>query len=126
MKATELRIGNWVHHEGVWCYRHDEKPVTAFDFEWKEKDWFGVGECLMSLDNLSPIPITPEWLERFGFYKVDHIHGYSFYHNKQHKLSIYEHKTEWCGIALLKHCNSVHSLQNLIFALTGTELTLKP
>ena len=133
MKTEELRIGNYVK-ETV-----DNKAVTIasiiqverdiFDFEVKDSDgiFIDVG------DQIEPIPLTEEWLIKFGF---------EIYCDSSNYLSIY---VENIGILywsinedllrievlsrrntskLFKHVKSVHQLQNLYFALTGKELTI--
>ena len=58
MKAQDLKIGNWVQ------FRHTETPVliTLGDFvrEYKEEH----------LEDYEPIPLTEEWLVKFGFEPV--------------------------------------------------------
>jgi|DEB0MinimDraft_10_1074344.scaffolds.fasta_scaffold104598_1 hypothetical protein len=120
MKATELRIGNWVRIKDV--------PTTN---EWQVESIGNlqqVGGQLWSIEELEPIPLTEEWLQRFGFkfdgycsfwksdieltkdvgdnhYSVFNVHG-----NGLHRDGIIQY---------------VHALQNLYFALTGEELTIK-
>jgi hypothetical protein len=79
------------------------------------------------------IPITPEWLERLGF-KLDHTKQ-SWHHrvfvNGDGSFQIEEYNDEYrfgvndgeyyIGPKMLH----VHQLQNLFFALTGQELTVK-
>ena len=79
--------------------------------------------------NYNPVELTPEWLERLGAEKINHIDGYSFYTFSKSKLNkihidVYESKTLWYG-HYVEHCRYVHQLQNLYFALTGQELELK-
>jgi len=70
-----------------------------------------------------PIPLTEEWLLKFGFrVKMGSVtHNHSFVKGKivvRHSLRFGFHYDD------LK-LESVHQLQNLYFALTGTELTIK-
>ena len=81
----------------------------------------------------NPIPLTPEWLERFGF--ITKIKGDDF-----HDKALWKHPStdylycesgcfvdnsgyygDYCDIGDIKH---VHQLQNLYFALTGEELAI--
>lgn len=80
-------------------------------FESKVKDEF-----------LEPIPLTEEWLLKFGFkirdgeWWIDNeIFGVTFDENHE-PLHI------WDGSFTDSPCKYVHQLQNLYFALTGTEL----
>jgi hypothetical protein len=76
-----------------------------------------------------PIPLTEEWLLKFGFEKIIHIHGYTFFVLKSTKktrhasISIYKTYTT-VGMSSCVHCENVHQLQNLYFALTNRELKL--
>ena len=121
IEARELRIGNYYDHNG------EIKQVTPNTIQevWEAKRSWCKG-----------IPLSTYWLERAGFEKtMDYDHGISFkqvphYHNEIHLV---ESDGFWhCekrydgGTAELwdyeREINSVHQLQNLYFALTGTEL----
>tara|TARA_R110000868_G_scaffold328540_2_gene589371 strand:- start:610 stop:1002 length:393 start_codon:yes stop_codon:yes gene_type:complete len=126
MKATELRIGNWVHHNTNWSTRNGDKK--KFDYQFEERDWYFDAECLLSIENdLQPIPLTEEWLVKFGFEKLtsksdgfivdsySYTRGVSFIvHFDGERLST----NFWQG----NEKKYVHQLQNLYFALTGQEL----
>ena len=60
MKATELRIGNWVHN-----------PVQEIDFQVVIRtisDTVYDEEIQLPLSQrFQPIPLTEEWLVKFGF-----------------------------------------------------------
>lgn len=109
MKANELRIGNWMNWEG------DEAQWTLYNF----KDL----EFTDSYIDCEPIPLTEEWLVKFGFKKPAH----SWIGSKFH-LSQYDRDKElWiCALnknnAILSNIRYVHQLQNLYFALVGEEL----
>jgi hypothetical protein len=62
---NELRIGNWVEHDDSWCYRGEDVTV----FQWETSDWYALGECTLFLESIKPIPLTEEWLVKFGFIK---------------------------------------------------------
>ncbi len=85
-------------------------------------------------ERYSPIPLTPEILEKCGFKLWDN----DWYFTKLEwlELSINIESGEIC-IQPIKHgsqlfsgvhlyCKSLHQLQNLYFALTGKELEFKP
>ena len=110
MKANELRIGNWIQ------FRHTETPVriTLGDFVREYND--------EHLEDYEPIPLTEEWLVRFGYVKSKELN----YFWEDNNLTIWFADSgfyiESCiGKLRIKH---VHQLQNLYFALTGEELTL--
>lgn len=131
----ELRCGNLIE-------------VYAFD-RWSEYTC-NINSLGIVKDNpgqYRPIPLTPEWLERLGFEKWDNNGWYStFYlalefeddidskisHEVRVLVNVESHeccilnKTEDISGANTKcKIKHVHTLQNLIFALTGTELTVK-
>ena len=120
MKAQDLKIGNWVQ------FRHTETPVliTLGDFvrEYKEEH----------LEDYEPIPLTEEWLERFGFETeckwindCRAVKG-DFYITLDHDgATVIGYPTsvgmrnKWMFVQDIEY---VHKLQNLYFALTGQEL----
>lgn len=114
MKAQDLRIGNYV------VVMHNVQKVTQI-LE-KGLNCGNVG-CLYSL--VEPIPLTEEWLIKFGF---DKLHGNWFDNGGVIELSEKDN-----GYVMLEdsyyHCSQdllyVHQLQNLYFALIGEELTFK-
>jgi hypothetical protein len=107
MKANELRIGNLVE------YGNDIEQITIHHL-------FGV----MHGDDVKPIPLTEEWLFKFWFRYNDGL-----FIKENLVVFIYD---GYCKVVFgsltfvdgvkIKH---VHQLQNLYFALTGEELTLK-
>ena len=117
MKATELRLGNWVEQPNDGVTR-----VTAVlnDLQIKTETGYVDKYC-------RPIPLTEEWLLKFGF-DLD-IEDDGFQKGK-YKVSVSD---EGClffiyigyypeEIAEFKY---VHQLQNLYFALTSEELEIK-
>ena len=121
MQASELRIGNFVIKS---LKSGNGRKIEA---EIGHADIARIFEGTGSF-NYEPIPITEEWLVRFGFEddgpewyflkvkdKLTSI-GYSY--------SIKREVIEFCDIEIT--IEYVHQLQNLYFALTGTELTIKP
>ena len=106
MEAQDLRIGNLVYHNGE---IHETKGATIV----YQKSTY---KC-------EPIPLTEEWLLKFGFEKeTDDYWGTS----NCDECFIYEAKEKcYTGYINYVKLNYVHQLQNLIFALTGTELEIK-
>lgn len=115
MRAEELRIGNYV--------QYPSKAVYAVDVLYK---------TYAMLENWQPIPLTEEWLRDFGFIskkKHPEIFNLTIKTGVWIKVKFYSD----CYVCELI-CNSIiissnveyiHQLQNLYFALTGEELTLK-
>lgn len=144
MKANELRIGNlitinnsvyWtklrdipliVTHIGqtmnikgetshsVGCEHINQKPNTYYE------------TYSQFIENIKPIQLTEEWLLRFGFDLV-------VKEGNQGKFRVYQlneitYNTNngwWWKHHLTVQPKYIHELQNLYFALAGTELTIK-
>lgn len=122
MKQTELRTGNWIEKDGK---QYQISALGIFCIGPKHK----------------PIPLTEEWFKKIeGFYKD----------GKYWSISIYDYKycfkyREWAEnwAFYQEYTDSpfdedngkkypvsfdikyIHQLQNLYFALTGEELTIK-
>lgn len=114
MKANELRIGDWVMIYG------SQQKIHSIDENSVNGDFYGDGAANY-LDGCSPIPLTPEILEKVGFEKrIDT--GNEFYTHGSFAL----YKTD--GGFLHNACDvsidSLHQLQNLVYILTGTELEI--
>lgn len=78
-------------------------------------------------DHLLPIPLTEEWLTKFGFEKLtDRAYDRFLKQEKEFSMCI-----EWTVSGSYKldyyltEIRHVHQLQNLYFALTGEELTIQ-
>jgi len=116
MKAEELRIGNWVRIKDV--------PTTN---EWQVESIGNLQQVagrLWSIEELEPIPLTEEWLVKFGFEKNDGIweHEESMW---SCEISGDDDSFNFKRLGLDIPCIEifyVHTLQNLYFALTGEEL----
>ncbi len=125
MKANELRIGNWVM--GNKPYQVDINTIATHQMHKRNNN---------NEDYCQAITITKEWLVKFGFKKdyfkdeIEITWGYcqndcddSFYIviDKQYERPV----MYLSGYGYLKEITHVHQLQNLYFALTGEELTIK-
>lgn len=126
MNAKELRIGNYVTSEQANEY-YEILTIVELDCELIIAEDEG-GICFRNKD-IKPIIITDKWLFKLGFNKINHIHGYDFFtlHNSKINkcnIDIYDKNTKYMGYSVL-HCEYVHQLQNLYFALTGKELEIK-
>jgi hypothetical protein len=126
MKENELMIGNWVNHTD--SYEDGQKKQIQFS----ESNWYRIGDCIERLEDFEPIPLTEEWLLKFGFEKaVDEniwvnksSYQSLFYQltfNSQIGASLYE-DSHW----IKSNIQYVHQLQNLYFALTNEELKINP
>jgi hypothetical protein len=106
MKANELRINNWVY------WNSDNDFYTPFLIEdFKELKYF---------DLFKPIPLTEEWLLKFGF-KEDIGEPERFFNDFISLTKYGIHRViEYNGFDFT--ITYAHELQNLYFALTKTEL----
>ena len=118
MKATELRIGNLIFQSG--------QITTIENISRSINDWERVNN--KRLFDCTPIPLTEEWLLKFGFEKTKE----NFCTYDLGKISIYmpsiyyeEGRTYFNSWVIIeKSPKYVHQLQNLYFALTGEELKI--
>ena len=116
MKPEELRIGNWVNYKGV-------------EVKWSIEDFSEWGKNIELL--IKPIPLTEEWLERFGVNKTETYYEVEATHPRE-KLQIVKAWDNFFYFCMPDGVNVwgpkleyVHHLQNLYYALTNKELTLK-
>ena len=125
MEANELRIGNYatdsIQTGAITVFNNDACVL-------KHKS--GIVKCRIS--DLSPVPLTKEWLFKFGFIRHhrDYSNGIIYIKNvpdnTKFEWGVYPNKLG-SGIQIKNRIllHSVHQLQNLYFALTGEELTFK-
>jgi hypothetical protein len=86
---------------------------------------------------IEPIPLTEEWLLKFGFKFRNTNKQYGWYlevsknrvltwcHSKEISLDFDLEDYDYNNTLFDFNCEYIHRLQNLYFALTGTELTIK-
>lgn len=121
MKASELRIGNYLQAPLGEIMRvaqigHEANP----DFIFCKGDDGSFGQ-----NGFEPIPLTEEWLVRFGFEKSTT----GWFTMSIGSITIYVDPTAKAAIfssIVLTNFEHIHRLQNLIFDLTGEELTTTP
>lgn len=141
MRVSELRIGNYI--TGISFDYEDnaiESECCVLGLDITQSLGYGWSIMVDSKDDIDefesfkPIPLTEEWLIKFGFERVTPM-GSTYDNNYAYELK------DWGRIALkngvlvsdqyyfldglcfdIKH---VHQLQNLYFTLTGKELTIK-
>ena len=139
MKTQELRIGNWIKGDAD----------IPYEFELSDfSDWYNDHNSHEFGDHIHPIPLTEEWLLKFGV-KKENVKPDSEHHGSYFSMAVYDYKysfayadfrDDWgfyhsytdacdekdnnkfdfisCGIKY------VHQLQNLYFALIGEELII--
>lgn len=119
VKASEVRIGNWVEHSGG----RKPKMITCEDF-WSHYDFQDGKDRFYYYD---PIPLTPEILEQCGFEQSNEfddtfrLNDFDIYYRKGYCEWVVDDRgdTEGTKPRLIKY---LHQLQNLYFALTNEEL----
>lgn len=126
MKADELMIGNYYNEFGI------PKQVTA-EFMLKLEN---IQKCKKIAIDVSPIPLTEEWLLKFGFEIKDTVNrgylipiNYDFqkeylYCSNDGIIALWSEKKQQ-DFGIMRGCKYVHQLQNLYFALTNKKLTIK-
>ena len=141
MRTRELRIGNFVEYQ-----RNDIltelKQVKGVDWggdsifiEYYSQDG---SQYPINKKHFKPIPLTEEWLVKFGF-KIDEYKGFDRgSHNVVYSIGSFNIAIEddnfylwfevdednWYNVKSVK-VDFVHQLQNLYFALTQEELKIK-
>lgn len=152
MDAQELRIGNYVKIDnellpevrkdicvvaGIQQIRDNDFPLSGFVISVNRiKSWMTYNQFN---EFINPIPLTEEWLLKFGFMHDCATPDINFWIDMiTHYLELRDFRDEWyptycqlpempnertqrCGMNAIKYA---HQLQNLYFALTGTELTI--
>lgn len=133
MKIQELRIGNW------YLSTKFQIPVICEMGDMYEIYMRADGSADYTVDDIfQPIPLTEEWLKKFGFKQTDEGAGFVAFHfwtNLIGEDRLYlRHYVMGGFIWGFNHFEElgqpidieyVHQLQNLYFALCGEELTVK-
>jgi len=127
MKAIELQIGDYVNYRGQII-----KVTSLYNKGGSNEVGWSDKECVwVNADNVEPIPLTTEILEKNGFVANKHVYPYPFYEyiNEEDKLKIgfafpqgnkTSYKEPWVYIdsenVFVEHlpCVFVHQLQQII------------
>lgn len=113
MKASELRMGNWLMRDSQpEGFLVDAQTILRMS--------------LSGIRDEKPIPLTEEWLVKLGFKKdrIDYWRPDEWFYaiNQKSDGTFWLAEDECDPVTEIKY---VHQLQNLYFALTGEELTIK-
>ena len=123
MKANELRIGNIVI-QGEIVRIQESSARVKYELDGQDRLSY------VDYDILEPIPLTEEWLIKFDLMldtKSDEIVRYSMIRFPDFTVILQNNEqgqVEFNGYHIC-YVNFVHQFQNLYFALTGKELTIK-
>ena len=141
IKASELRIGNWVNSTGSLVRGYLQ--VAGVNVGGLDGIFFG--SFALSEGHLEGIPLRPDILEKCGFEKASVPKNYcgdqpvfekcvnktadrwlvlAEYGNWLPQI-IVDHNNYFSGAAIEAELAFIHQLQNLYFALTGEELEVK-
>ena len=119
MEANELRLGNLILLDGVII------EVSIIDLRVLDNPMM-----TKATDKFKPIPLTEEWLIKFGFRPNKHGYIFDTFRVKNWVTGFFygyipvflDGEEEDIEDVQIKY---VHQLQNLYFALTGEELKIK-
>lgn len=130
MEVQELRIGNYIDYstKGSICEIVGIDRFSIIEsFNIKEKGYNPPRHIVV----FYPIELTDEWLLKFGFELYTEKKGISAPVDiaKKHPLWLRLLANEWTifikeGSGAFKSIKYVHQLQNIYFALTGSELSV--
>jgi len=118
IQANELRIGNLVNilHpiSKKWNFERIKAKTIANIEHNPNHD--------LIVNNIEPIPLTPEILEKCGFKFTDNGEDFNTWENK---IEIWQHDEGFChSYAFGGEVNYLHQLQNLFQCLCGEELKI--
>jgi len=127
MEAKELRIGNYLKTDRE-CQDDYVEVVEIYN-----ENYFCTCSAGLNYqkEHVKPIPLTEEWLVRFGF-EIDFYGGQGnvTYYAKKGKFKLYSieddksYQYDWTKNMFVMIKN-VHQLQNLYYSLTQKELIWK-
>lgn len=129
IQANELRIGNWVT-ELI------KNRIVAIDGIESNQDFVwvnylnGSGQYKVGINDIEPIPLTPEILEKCGFEitgQTEHPNNIWTKYGEESKFELEQiiHFFLYDNKCFGTQVNYLHQLQNIYFSLTGEELDVK-
>lgn len=119
MEAKELRIGNYVSHNGF-------APTTI--------DAVDIIHCQQHPEAYKPIELTEEWFERFNLNHDGRLHSANEEIKNESAKDVgviyvsyffNERLGKWMDCQTRIVFNYVHQVQNHYYVMTGEELTIK-
>ena len=131
IQANELRIGNYVYYKKDRNYydiralcRDRVHPINIVEHDGNIR--YAI-DC--TLEDLQPIPLTPEILESCGAKKEDDylildMQIIQLAYDLSEKKITFDLYADFHLEPFEIECNYLHQLQNLYFALTGEELKI--
>ncbi len=115
----DLRLGNLVEYDGkIFKVKEIRNYIIVCDR--------GKGNVDFTVNEISPLELTEDWLLKLGFEKKE---DQKYYHEKYDRtwVKIETCIVKWYGNAIggLVMIDYVHQLQNCFNVFTGEELTIK-
>lgn len=125
MQKNELRIGNYISRLDLGNHSvrfevikelYKDKALTSGPFD-----------VICEYEDITPIPLTEEWIERSGFenngdfFILNDIRIYQYHNKFQSENFIFDFGLSNSYLEI----EFFHELQNLYFILTGEELIIK-
>lgn len=130
IKAKELRIGNYIQDYECEPYIFQVEELRKYvGYE----IWAFYRKGSAKAKEVDPIPLTEEWLLKFGGKPLSNGYWISVSNLKAElHFEVFKNtdeivttiKSSFCDL-ILDRIKYVHQLQNLYFALTNTELIIK-
>lgn len=117
MKANELRQGNYVCEFNEPDNPAFQQTVIGIGIQASDDIWVSNGDVYKA-DEIYPIPLTEDWLIRFGFEIRDDSERKYFFGYIDLDKSFQPIDSELNNVCLYE-IQYVHQLQNIYFALTG-------
>jgi hypothetical protein len=126
LQAKELRIGNWVESAN---YKKIKREIKDYSVEVIRAGDIHHLETFPNSKSIKPIPLTEEWLLKFGFLHSLRLDDFMFKKgNDCFQIQPYKegfsNSVLYNDMEIVDRLQHVHQLQNLYFALTGEELTI--
>ena len=124
IKPESVRIGNLVKYDNRVFRIH----TIAEEFPTLDTDEVGIG--VVDWNNIDPIELDEGWLVKFDFKYEDLGDDSPYEWYKKDGIALWNFNSEYWLIVindeeLSLEIKSIHTLQNLYFALTSKELTTK-
>ena len=128
IQIEELRIGNFLQNKNL------KAPVQVGTINSDKTIKLDYGLCKniytdrMTLLSFQGVPLTEEWLKKFGFFIVETNKCVeAFKENFRYSIQQVDNSNQWfwCdGETVITNLEFVHELQNLYFCLTRNDLLL--
>lgn len=119
MISSELRIGNYVSVDEYILTEVLGVSTNNVGLKINSTEFLSI-----ELKEVKPIPLTEEWLLKFGF-KLK----YEYYEHNENYIEFWivngKIFCEYKGVSIYDNINYVHDLQNLHFAIYKRELKIK-